>query len=54
MLDLIDKRLRSIHYRIVKKDWPGAMTYLEALTHFMNAEMVWSGVNMPNLLSIST
>ncbi|KAL1743658.1 hypothetical protein HDZ31DRAFT_64850 [Schizophyllum fasciatum] len=40
-LDLIDKRLSTLHTRIVKKDWPLCMSYLEALTIFMLRSDAW-------------
>lgn len=41
MIDIIDKRLSTIPTRIIKKDWPGAMAHLEALTHSAGMESIW-------------
>ncbi|KAH9917714.1 uncharacterized protein B0H18DRAFT_1033497 [Fomitopsis serialis] len=41
VIDIIDRRLGTLHTRITKKDWPNAMAHLEALTQFMEMENIW-------------
>ncbi|KAL1717613.1 hypothetical protein EV715DRAFT_202865 [Schizophyllum commune] len=40
-LDLIDKRLSTLHTQIAKKNWPLCMSHLEALTIFLLRNDAW-------------
>ena len=46
-LDLIDKRLSTLHTQIAKKNWPLCMSHLEALTIFLLRNDAWGSASSP-------
>lgn len=53
-LDLIDKRLSTLHTQIAKKNWPLCMSHLEALTIFLLRNDAWGSASSSFCLSHTT
>ena len=54
-LDLIDKRLSTLHTQISKKNWPLCMSHLEALTIFLLRNDAWGSASCPpSYITIAT